>query len=268
METIYLKIAGYSITIICSPSEYLQARKKFIKDIKYYCQGFIILNPPKKIHLAIHVSEHPHFVYSKNSQNKVVHFIKIGEEKKSSYNTYYYIGIPLFIHLLGNILSKLIMKDGGFFLHAAANQKRQIAYLFTGPSGTGKSTITTLIHPEFPSIADDCVIIKKESGNYYLYQIPLIEKAQYRKKSSKRLKIGSVFFLRKKKFFKIEKINKKQEILTMISSQLWTEKDNLNSQVNNFISFVQNTKSFNYLSFALNRKNTIQLIASYAENNK
>lgn len=85
-----------------------------------------------------------------------------------------HICIPPLIHpfdwFLRLIYSQYLIKQGGFFLHAAAISKEDKGYVFFGPSGSGKSTVASL-SPE-SCLSDELVIINPVEGCYQVFGTP------------------------------------------------------------------------------------------------
>jgi hypothetical protein len=59
-----------------------------------------------------------------------------------------------------------IVRKGGFLLHSAGLVRDERAYLFFGPSGAGKTTVTSL-SPEALVLSDDLTMVVKTSGGEY-----------------------------------------------------------------------------------------------------
>ena len=75
----------------------------------------------------------------------------------------------------GQIFYTYLLKYGGMMLHASALELDGGAYLFSGPSGVGKSTHTGLWQKEFPSARlfnDDKPALRKIDGVWYAYGTP------------------------------------------------------------------------------------------------
>lgn len=68
-----------------------------------------------------------------------------------------------------------LLKHGGLMLHASAVELDGRAYLFSGPSGMGKSTHTRLWQQEFPTsrvFNDDKPALRQLDGVWYAYGTP------------------------------------------------------------------------------------------------
>jgi hypothetical protein len=67
------------------------------------------------------------------------------------------------------------LKHGALVLHASAITHNGVGIAFSAPSGTGKSTQTSLWHKNFPGVSminDDAPIIRAENGTPYIYGSP------------------------------------------------------------------------------------------------
>ena len=73
-------------------------------------------------------------------------------------------------------VSIAVPRNGGLILHASAVDARGAAYVFSGVSGAGKSTIATLLGglPGFTKIADDLVIVMPHAGGFALHTVPFL----------------------------------------------------------------------------------------------
>ena len=70
-----------------------------------------------------------------------------------------------------NLYSVLIFSDGGLMLHAAGVAKNGRAYIFFGPSESGKSTIAG-VSGNYPVLTDELVAIRYLNGSFKAYGTP------------------------------------------------------------------------------------------------
>ena len=63
-----------------------------------------------------------------------------------------------------------LLREGGFFLHAAAVVDAGVAYVFFGPSGSGKTTVAGLVGEGV--ISDEIVAIKRDGLRYQVSGVP------------------------------------------------------------------------------------------------
>jgi hypothetical protein len=68
--------------------------------------------------------------------------------------------------------SLLLARDGGFLLHAASAVRNGRAYLFSGVSGAGKTTISRLAPPDAVLLTDEISYVRESSGSYMAYGTP------------------------------------------------------------------------------------------------
>jgi len=73
--------------------------------------------------------------------------------------------------LLRVFLSWKLLEHQGFLLHAATVTRHGKAYLFTGKSGAGKSTVATL-SPEGSVLTDEISLLRREQGVWRAYGTP------------------------------------------------------------------------------------------------
>ena len=73
-----------------------------------------------------------------------------------------------FLRIIYNIL---ITEEGGLVLHAAGIVKDNRAYIFFGPSQSGKSTVAQL-SKDYTILSDDLVVIKRINGSCKVFGTP------------------------------------------------------------------------------------------------
>lgn len=112
------------------------------------------------------------------------------------------------IAVLRCICRKVLESYGGFFFHCSSLEIDGKAYIFTAPSGTGKSTHTRLWRRYFGDrvtmINDDKPIIRRENGRFYIYGTPWQGKENIG--SNIRVPVGAVCVLKQGKENKIRQI--------------------------------------------------------------
>lgn len=82
---------------------------------------------------------------------------------------------PQYLRGLENFLrvvtASWILRRGGFLLHASGIVRDGKAYVFFGPSGAGKTTVTDL-SPDDTILSDDLTLVVAEAGGYRAAGIP------------------------------------------------------------------------------------------------
>jgi len=70
------------------------------------------------------------------------------------------------------IHSLLLAGEGGFLLHAAGAIRNGKAFLFSGISGAGKTTISRLAPPDVKLLTDEISYVRREASGYRAYGTP------------------------------------------------------------------------------------------------
>lgn len=258
-----LNIAGFNIQINLTPTEWEFAFKLKEEEIQKYWKGFIV-GKPTKIDYKINFVERSYLevLYKKKEKKQYMGFFE--EKNKKEINTFYQINIFQFQVILRRIIN-ILLAGNGFILHGSASQVSGQAYLFTGNNGAGKSTTMKLLNPEYPALADDTAIIKKEKNQYFLYQTPFIEKEWWVKKNSQKLPLKKVYFLKKKRYFKEEIIEDKGFLFEKVIKQFWTEDDKFVTKKTKLIyQFTHSFNHFYYLSLDKNKTKLLDFIKKNA----
>lgn len=261
-QPLYLKIAGIIIQVTFQSHEKLNRQsypqKLIIDAIKKQYRGFIMHKTPTVIDCRIEFCD----ILEQTIQKKgAIYDISFFEEKATNVVlTYYHISIFQFSFIIRKILVAHL-KNKGFFLHASASLVKHQAYVFIGRSGAGKTTIMTLLTKMSRPLSDDHVLILKEDNQFYYYQIPFFEKGQaIIKKTSRRHKLGKIFFLKKAGFLKLKHVSEKNIVLHMLLEQRWVDDEHLQKQAKVILDFVSRFSHFYYLFFSKNRKKLTEFI--------
>lgn len=258
-NAIYLKIAGFYIKLqFCKTIPSLDfVKEKFKKNIITYYRGFISDDKPKEIDYLIKLIGARELPALKKNNHT---FISLYEETgKNKIITYYQISQMQMCLVVRHVLGRLLLTKG-FFLHASASNIEGKANIFLGKTGSGKSTVMTFLKERFPPLADDTIILKKESNEFYLYQTSFPEKNNCFLKNSNRYPIEGIFFLHKTNHFKKERIKDKDYILRRIISQFLAEKKCVNKQIPILMNFVSIMNNFYGLYFAKDKTHLIKSI--------
>jgi len=258
-ESIYLSIAGFILKVQFQHSELVYIKNRLTDEILNVYKGFRT-QKNAKVDFEIFISD-------KASLN-VIQRVKSGEVFISFYEkldskiikTYYQISLTQFNAVIRDILCQLLSDHDGFFLHSSCSSVFGCAYIFTGASGAGKSTIMKSLHPTFSALADDLTIIKKEGNIYYCYQTPFIEKEFWINKTSLKRKFRGLYILKKSTKYAINKTVNKERIILEIMNQGVTKEPYITKQIRNIFHFVNSEKNVFELCFGKNRRKIIQLI--------
>lgn len=97
--------------------------------------------------------------------------------------------------LLRILLSVLLPPRGGFLLHAATVVRNGRAYVFTGRSGAGKSTVAAL-SPAGTVLTDEISLLRREPDGWHAYGTPFW--GEFRAAgSNRRAPLAGIFHLQK-----------------------------------------------------------------------
>ncbi len=163
------------------------------------------------------------YIYSGEEQPEFTAIVSesdILSEKKLApeYPDAYLESLALFRKLCDFTLS---YKDGIIF-HSSAIAVDGQAYLFTAPSGTGKSTHTRLwrelLGDRAVMINDDKPIIRYVDGDFYVYGTPW--NGKHRLDSNARAKIKAICAIRQAKENSIEKVTSSEMLTTILNQTL------------------------------------------------
>jgi hypothetical protein len=70
--------------------------------------------------------------------------------------------------------SLMASPDGGCMMHAASAVRNGRAFVFTGVSGSGKTTISCLAPPDVAILSDDISLIRPVGGDYHAFGTPFV----------------------------------------------------------------------------------------------
>ena len=119
-------------------------------------------------------------------------------------------GIAWPVRVLG---SWVLMKKGGFFLHASSilDEARRISYVFSGLSGSGKTTIARLSRKNDTVLTDETTAIAQCGNHYSAYATPFSgEYGPVRKNKGGTIK--ALFFIKKDMRFGHKRLSSREAI--------------------------------------------------------
>jgi hypothetical protein len=93
--------------------------------------------------------------------------------------------MQLFNPLIEVCLLSRLSRDGGLLVHAAGLVFNNQGFVFTGPSGTGKSTIAELFaHRGATILSDERIILRRHGQTFSLYGTPWVGSGHYAENAS------------------------------------------------------------------------------------
>lgn len=220
MKNIYLQIAGMVIKLKFKPSRIVYPQQRIKSELLKNYRNFMIDRSKRPDFVIEYLwNDHPETLTKKNDR-RVYMDIGIRKANENKLILFYQSSESQFELILRDVLIDLLIKNKGLALHASAVLINNKAQVFLAKSGGGKTTIANLLSNAQQKLAEDIIFIKKIREDYFFYQTPFHEGNDLIKKTNKRFKIGSFFFLRKSKRIKRELIKNKQRILTILLKQV------------------------------------------------
>lgn len=131
--------------------------------------------------------------------------------------------------LLFKQLAEKILAYDTFFFHSAAVCHENEGYLFTGKSGSGKSTHAALWTKLFPDdfiINGDKPLIKMKKDGFYVYGTPWCGKENMQKNTSAKLR--AVFFIEQTEENRAEKMSAKEVLAEIFNQTVYVKNPTLN----------------------------------------
>jgi len=216
-----LKIAGFSIEITAEKDEYLKMLENFYEgflgdeiepdfSIKIEDRSVIKTVPTTKYVTLIKKKNH-YTAVNKNRKSYIVGDIFPGEKRGSYYNRYNQLIIPFFDSLLKSCVQLLLEKKRGVFLHASAVNLKGKGYVFSGPSTAGKTTIVNM-KKGLNILSEEYVTVCKHNGFYAIFETPWCGR------HNKHAKLDKIFFLKKDKRLKFQRLNKAESLMEIMSN--------------------------------------------------
>jgi hypothetical protein len=137
---------------------------------------------------------------------------------RQSANPYSIDSVLRIVHTL------ILAQEGGFLLHAAGAIRNGRAFLFSGVSGAGKTTISRLAPPDVTLLTDEVSYIRRDADGYRACGTPFAgELARVGENCS--APIGCLFFLRQGPENKLEPLAKPEAIRLLMRNILFFAED-------------------------------------------
>lgn len=138
-------------------------------------------------------------------------------------------------------LCEFVIPHGIFFFHSAVVEFENNGYIFTGKSGTGKSTHAALWEKYMPSaviVNGDKPLIKLEDDGFYAYSTPWCGKEM--KQKNKKVRVVGVCFIEQAKENFITELTSTQVISRIFDQTVYMKNPELNvmlmDMINKFIT--------------------------------
>lgn len=147
----------------------------------------------------------------------------------------------------GYVFYNKLIDFNGFFLHASAVCVDEKAYLFSAPSGTGKSTHAALWQQYLGDraiiINDDKPAIRLKDDNFFVYGTPFSGKTNLNHNVC--VELGAICILERGKTNRVERLSTEQAIFPILNQTLRPrEKDKMNALLTLLDKCLRKTKVF------------------------
>ena len=123
------------------------------------------------------------------------------------------------------ILHSLVLASrGGFLLHAASGISEGRAFLFSGVSGAGKTTISRLAPPEATLLTDEISYVRPQGEGYAAFGTPFSGELAKAGENTN-APVGALFFLEKGPENRIEEIAPAEAVRRLMRNMLFFAED-------------------------------------------
>jgi hypothetical protein len=134
---------------------------------------------------------------------------------------------PYSIDTVLRIVHSLVLaEEGGFLLHAASALRSGKAFLFTGVSGAGKTTISRLAPPDAAVLTDEISYVRVDGGGYRGYGTPFAGELA-RIGANVSAPLGALYFLEQGPVNRIEPIGRLAAARALLRNVLFFAHDPL-----------------------------------------
>jgi len=118
----------------------------------------------------------------------------------------------------------ILARQGGFLLHAASAVRDGRAFLFSGVSGAGKTTISRLAPPDATLLTDEISYIRPDGNGFRAFGTPFAgELATLGENVS--APVSTLFFLEKGEENRVENVSKDQAMRSLLRNILFFAED-------------------------------------------
>ena len=114
--------------------------------------------------------------------------------------------------------------EGGFLIHAASAVRSGKAFIFTGVSGAGKTTLSRLAPPDAHVLTDEVSYVRKKDGRYVAYGTPFAGELA-RAGENLRAPLEAIYLLTQGPQNRITDVDKAEAARTLLRNLLFFAED-------------------------------------------
>lgn len=260
--TLYISTCGFNFQIKFLNSFKSRTRDIYVNTFISKYANFLLKTEPSPLDCIISFKEPP-----KESS----YFLKIGRQKLTSiYETslpnnayiYYHISDYQIDLIIVDVIKRLLIEKKDFILHASTILINDRAFLFTGRSGIGKTTMATFLKPMYKCIGDDLICIRKKATKYIAYSLPLRTKVRKLNLTAKGYEIKSIFSLKQTRKCTIIKENNKSQILSKFLSQIILHETHKKTIISNILCLSSRVDYYQF-NFSLNKEEVCRVFRNF-----
>lgn len=220
---LYIRLAGICIKINC------------LDDTLYYYlneEYVTVKNNKKKPELELTIDK----------TGDYYNFILNKPKLKYATETNVKFGMKYLDFVLMSMIAYGAASDDILLLHASSFKNGQKSFVYTGPTGAGKSTVIGKIRKS-AIYSDDTAVIKKIGKSFYLYPSPF-DKRKLAGKNYRPVKISKIFILVKNKSNFIQKASPPEKYKALATSDIYQFLKNYFSKSKKIHSAMQYNKIY------------------------
>ena len=132
---------------------------------------------------------------------------------------------PYSIDTVLRIVHTLVLaREGGFLMHAASAVRNGKAFIFTGVSGAGKTTLSRLAPPDAHVLTDEVSYVRKKDGRYVAYGTPFAGELA-RAGENLRAPLEAIYLLTQGPQNRITDVDKAEAARTLLRNLLFFAED-------------------------------------------